>query len=120
MQDQLVKRRALKRGEVPFDAALNAEARAMLTSLGADHDDELAPHALYEVASLLDVHPDTDLVYSDEDKIDEGEARKLDIRKLHDPKLPKEDEVKEHFLSGHMPFRSWCPHCVKGKGKERV
>lgn len=40
-----------------------------------DHDDELAPHALYEVASLLDVHPDTDLVYSDEDKIDEEGRR---------------------------------------------
>lgn len=40
-----------------------------------DHDDELAPHALYEVASLLDLHPETDLVYSDEDKIDEEGRR---------------------------------------------
>lgn len=40
-----------------------------------DHDDELAPHALYEVASLLDVHPETDLIYSDEDKIDEEGRR---------------------------------------------
>ena len=55
---------------------------------------------------------------NDEDGIDEGEAGKRNTRKLHDPKLPKEDEVKEHFLSGHMPFRSWCPHCVKGRGKE--
>src|SRR5262249_10262506 len=27
-----------------------------------DHDDELAPHALHEVAALLNAHPDTDLV----------------------------------------------------------
>ncbi len=36
-----------------------------------DHDDELAPNALHEVVALLNVHLDTDLVYSDEDKIDE-------------------------------------------------
>ena len=35
-----------------------------------DHDDALAPHALYEVAALLNARPETDLVYSDEDKID--------------------------------------------------
>jgi glycosyltransferase involved in cell wall biosynthesis len=36
-----------------------------------DHDDELAPHALYMVAEELSVHADADLIYSDEDKIDE-------------------------------------------------
>ena len=36
--------------------------------------------------------------------------------KLHDPKLPKKDEVDEHYLT-HLPFRSWCQHCVRGAGK---
>ena len=40
-----------------------------------DHDDELAPHAFYEVVSLLAAKPDTDLIYSDEDKIDEEGRR---------------------------------------------
>ena len=40
-----------------------------------DHDDILPEHALYEVAVELDAHPDADLVYSDEDKIDETGAR---------------------------------------------
>jgi hypothetical protein len=35
MQDQLVKRRAIKRGEVPFDAPLDAATRQLLGSLGA-------------------------------------------------------------------------------------
>jgi len=35
-----------------------------------DHDDLLAPQALFEIASLLQEHPDADLIYSDEDKID--------------------------------------------------
>ncbi len=34
-----------------------------------DHDDVLTPDALYEVALLLNRHPDADLIYSDEDKI---------------------------------------------------
>lgn len=40
-----------------------------------DHDDELRPHALACVALELDQHPDADLVYSDEDKIDENGHR---------------------------------------------
>ena len=35
-----------------------------------DHDDELAINALYEVVKLLQEHPDADMIYSDEDKMD--------------------------------------------------
>lgn len=35
-----------------------------------DHDDELAPHALAAVASAVEAHPEADLFYSDEDKLD--------------------------------------------------
>ena len=41
-----------------------------------DHDDELAPFALYEVVKLLNEKPDLDFIYSDEDKIDEKGRRK--------------------------------------------
>lgn len=34
-----------------------------------DHDDMLAPFALYEVVKLVNSEPDTDFIYSDEDKI---------------------------------------------------
>lgn len=34
-----------------------------------DHDDEIAPHALYEIANCLNEHPLTDFLYSDADKI---------------------------------------------------
>ena len=40
-----------------------------------DHDDELAVHALYAVACEINAHPDADLIYSDEDKIDEDGRR---------------------------------------------
>lgn len=35
-----------------------------------DHDDELTVDALYEVVKLLQAHPEADLIYSDEDKLD--------------------------------------------------
>lgn len=40
-----------------------------------DHDDLLSPHALYMVASELNEHPDAEIIYSDEDKIDEKGKR---------------------------------------------
>jgi glycosyltransferase involved in cell wall biosynthesis len=40
-----------------------------------DHDDALAPNALYEFARVIAESPDVDFLYSDEDKIDEDDRR---------------------------------------------
>ncbi len=40
-----------------------------------DHDDELAPDALAEIVRAIKDRPDVDVVYSDEDKLDEGGRR---------------------------------------------
>ena len=40
-----------------------------------DHDDLLSERALYEVAAELESHPDAQLIYSDEDKMDEQNRR---------------------------------------------
>lgn len=37
-----------------------------------DHDDVITPDALYEVVALLNAHPEADMIYTDEDKIDEN------------------------------------------------
>ena len=37
-------------------------------------------------------------------------------KQVADPKLPGEDEVRAHELT-HLPYRSWCAHCIRGKGK---
>jgi GT2 family glycosyltransferase/glycosyltransferase involved in cell wall biosynthesis len=37
-----------------------------------DHDDELAPEALFEAASAIQRNPEIDLLYTDEDKLDEN------------------------------------------------
>lgn len=40
-----------------------------------DHDDCLAPHALFHIAEALHRHPDAGLLYSDEDKLNEAGER---------------------------------------------
>ena len=45
----------------------------------------------------------------------EGEARAM--RSPTIPITPSQAEVMQHRLQ-HYPFRSWCPHCVRGKGRE--
>jgi len=40
-----------------------------------DHDDELSPDALYEVAAAINRRPETDIFYSDQDKIDSTQRR---------------------------------------------
>ena len=53
-----------------------------------DHDDLLAEHALYEVAAMLNRHPETDLVYSDEDSVDaEGQRSEPYFKPDFDPDL---------------------------------
>ncbi|MBV9075889.1 MAG: glycosyltransferase [Methylobacteriaceae bacterium] len=56
-----------------------------------DHDDLLPPHALYYVAREIVAHPDSDIIYTDEDKVDESGAR-------YDPHM-KSDWNEEMLLA---------------------
>ena len=40
------------------------------------------------------------------------------VKHLRDPKLPTQEEVDRHYITGHILFRDWCPVCVKSQGKE--
>ncbi|HEX2181593.1 MAG TPA: glycosyltransferase [Rubrobacteraceae bacterium] len=55
------------------NATLSAATGEFVNLLG--HGDGLAPDALFEVVRLLQEHPEADLVYSDEDRIDEAGNR---------------------------------------------
>ena len=46
-----------------------------------------------------------------------GEYGSRTPEKRNDPRRPSESEVREHELT-HIPFRSWCRHCVRGQGVE--
>lgn len=65
--------RVLRRGENGHIARATNDALAMARGAWCallDHDDVLAPDALYEVARAAREDPDLVLVYSDEDKVD--------------------------------------------------
>ena len=58
----------------------HASNRALALATGdfvglLDHDDELAPDTLSEVVKLLQSHPEADIVYTDEDKLDSDGLR---------------------------------------------
>ena len=40
------------------------------------------------------------------------------IKELGDPRIPSEEEVKSHSLTGHIPYRNWCRICVKSQGRD--
>ena len=74
---------------VATNAAVAAATGEFIALL--DHDDELAPEALFEVVRLLNQHPEADFIYSDEDKLDAAGQR-------CDPYF-KPDWSPEHFRS---------------------
>ena len=59
-----------------------------------DHDDELSPDALFWIAEAINRHPDCQLIYSDEDKMDQSGVRS-------DPYF-KPDWNPDLFLSQNM------------------
>jgi O-antigen biosynthesis protein len=56
-----------------------------------DHDDEISPDALFEVVAHLNHHPDTDFIYTDEDK--------LELDGTRTGPYFKPDWSPEHFLT---------------------
>jgi glycosyltransferase involved in cell wall biosynthesis/GT2 family glycosyltransferase len=81
-------------------AATNTAADSATGSFIAllDNDDELAPDGLYHVAAELQAHPDADVVYSDEDKVD-ATGRRYDLQFKPDwsPELLLSYNYVNHF-----------------------
>ena len=48
---------------------------------------------------------------------EEGDVQARVARGLSQPKQPTELERAEHLLT-HLPFRSWCTHCVQAKSRQ--
>ena len=38
----------------------------------------------------------------------------VEPRQIKRPTQPTRQEYEEHMIT-HIPFRDWCPHCVRGK-----
>ena len=50
----------------------------------------------------------------DEEPLDDEEGRAPVLRRS--PASPSRQEVEEHMAT-HIPFREWCEHCVRGRGR---
>ena len=55
----------------------------------------------------------------EEEEEEEEESGRRRVEKRMDPRMPTSDERKEHEMT-HIPFRNWCRHCVRGRGKEEA
>lgn len=56
---------------------------------------------------------ETEETHSERPRQDQEEARECEPKRMMtDPGLPTQKEVDEHEID-HVPYRSWCPHCVK-------
>ena len=50
----------------------------------------------------------------EESQVDGEEAREAFAPPI--PDTPSLEQVRQHRLT-HRPYRSWCPHCIRGKGR---
>jgi len=75
--------------------------------VGAVGDKEISQEAALEPESLPE---------GDEEAIEASEEKR-GVIKMADPRQPSEEERREHCLT-HLPYRNWCQHCVRGRGRE--
>jgi len=65
-----------------------------------------------------DSHEDKpDLGDEDLEEEESGSLEAAKVKRMLDPKLPSQSEVDEHMMT-HLPYRNWCEHCVKGRGRQ--
>ena len=51
------------------------------------------------------------------EEVVEAEEESQPVNSLPSPDMPTQSERDEHDLT-HWPYRSWCKHCVEGRGIE--
>jgi len=76
-----------------------------------DHDDELSTDALYENAKLLNLHPEADLIYSDEDKINPEGKR---IEPFFKPDWSPDLFLSFNYICHFSVFRKTIIDKIKG------
>ncbi|SOD54388.1 Glycosyltransferase, GT2 family [Pseudoxanthomonas wuyuanensis] len=87
-------------------ALANGEYVALL-----DHDDELRPHALLEIAEAINQQPTLEVIYSDEDKIDEKGRR---FQPYFKPDWNPQLLLSQNYLCHLTVIRTERVRCVGG------
>ena len=77
----------------------------------SEEDLDGADDAEASTGGLVEQDQPVDVAVSDDSEVEEARI----VRRPHDPGKPTRKELEEH-LPLHWPFRSWCRHCVRGRG----
>ena len=81
-------------------------------SLGEGEDEDMADEEKGGIGKVKGA--EEDIIVEEGEGKDEEEARTMKGKKP--VRQPTKEEYDAHCLT-HIPFRKWCPHCVKGKRK---
>ena len=65
-------------------------------------------------ADIKQVVPNAARVVAVEDEPNAEEAQ--EPKALTNPRPPSAAEIAQHEVS-HLPYRNWCAHCVRGRGR---
>ena len=53
-----------------------------------------------------------------EDGEEEETVEEVKPKRVHRPQDPTDEMIREHHLTGHAVYRSWCQFCVAGRANE--
>ena len=79
-----------------------------------DHDDTLAPFALYEVAKVINEKPDVDFIYSDKDCLNEQGERSERISPLFKPRWSPDLMLSANYLTHFCVMRMEHLRAIRG------
>ncbi len=84
-------------------------------SVFLDHDDKLAPNALFEVAKVINTHPEADIIYSDRDLISIRDCRFMHLFK---PEWAPETILSSNYLCHLTSYRTALLRELNGLDQE--
>ena len=95
-------------------------------NLSGRHENEMAnEHEASEQSAQLGTEDETSKevesakAVADEDvECEEDSNEAAQTKRMFAPSAPSRQEALEHACT-HVPYRSWCPHCVAGKAKSK-
>ena len=77
-------------------------------------EEEELPAVLEDLAGPVEFHPEDE----EDHEMDQDPAGRV-LKPLPSPNMPTAAELEEHNLT-HCPSRTWCPHCMRGRGVSRA
>ena len=79
---------------------------------------------MFQCEAIVSPLTTEDVAVVDADEGEEVERGMADevrrVKKFQSPFMPSEGKINDHEVTGHLPLRSWCAHCNRGRGPEEA